>query len=70
MSRSSQQRAQGRAQRYAAIIAQSDPPPGAETRGRADRPRGDHFCWAIQEKMAREGVITVPSASLSAGSFV
>jgi len=69
MSRSSQQRAQGRAQRYAAIIAQSDPPPGVETR-RADPPRGDHFCWAIQAKMAREGVITVPSASLSAGSFV
>ena len=36
----------------------------------ADPRRDDYFCWPIQEKMAREWVMTVPSGSLSAGSFV
>jgi hypothetical protein len=37
--------------------------------GRGSRAPQDH-CWPIQERMAREWVMTVPSGSLSAGSFV
>src|ERR1700759_1289602 len=32
--------------------------------------RRDQFCWSIQAKIARDGAITVPSASFSVGSFV